>query len=147
MRLSSVICVLTAALANGLPVLNARAELPPYFVLTGDSTTATGGGWGDGFLSYRQNSAGGINHAKNGATTVSFKADGYWAKAIQSVKDNKSKYRPIVTIQFGHNDQKPEKGISLSQFQANLEQLAREVISAGGTPVGLFTSTPCILNH
>ncbi|CAH0018842.1 unnamed protein product [Clonostachys rhizophaga] len=136
MRISSFLCVLTAALAQALPTkIGSKAELPAYFILTGDSTTASGGGWGDGFLSYARNSASGINHAKNGATTVSFKSDGYWAKAIQSIKDKKASYRPIVTIQFGHNDQKAEKGISVAQFTTNLKTMANEVISAGGTPI------------
>jgi lysophospholipase L1-like esterase len=135
MRFSTVLCTLAAALTQALPTANHQKELPPYFILTGDSTTAVNGGWGDGFLRFLQNTTGGVNIGKSGATTVSFRSGGYWAKAIQAVKDQKCNYRPIVTIQFGHNDQKAEANITLAQFQANMEQLAREVISAGGTPV------------
>lgn len=33
--------------------------------------------------------------------------------------------------QFGHNDQKPEKNISLDQYQANLANLAKEIKAVG----------------
>ncbi|CAH0020847.1 unnamed protein product [Clonostachys rhizophaga] len=141
MRFSTVLFTLAAALTQALPTTNHQKELPPYFILTGDSTTAVNGGWGDGFLRFLQNTTGGVNIGKSGATTVSFRSGGYWAKAIQAVKDQKCNYRPIVTIQFGHNDQKAEANITLTQFQANMEQLAREVISAGGTPIILTSLT------
>ncbi|KAM0327488.1 hypothetical protein ACHAQA_005776 [Verticillium albo-atrum] len=114
-------------------------QKPPYFVLTGDSTVAVAGGWGDGFLALLKEPADGINPAKGGATTVSFRADGRWDIAIEAVKNNTGTHSPIVTIQFGHNDQKAASGISLAEFQANLVTLANEVIEAGGTPI-LITS-------
>jgi lysophospholipase L1-like esterase len=40
-----------------------------------------------------------------------------------------------LDLQFGHNDQKEAANISLSQFQTNLENFAKEVKAAGGTPV------------
>ncbi|KAJ0337760.1 hypothetical protein COL154_013000 [Colletotrichum chrysophilum] len=112
---------------------------PPYFLLTGDSTVAVGGGWGDGFLRYVQSPADGKNYGKSGATTVSFRAQGIWDTVIGEVQANKDAFSPIVTIQFGHNDQKEAAGISPDQFQANLETLANEVKAAGGTPI-LITS-------
>ncbi|KAI9155751.1 Cytochrome P467 monooxygenase [Paramyrothecium foliicola] len=136
MRLIKSLLLLPAALVASAP---AAAALPPYFVLTGDSTVAASGGWGSGFLSTLTGGASGTNPAQNGATTVSFKSDGHWAKAIKAVKDNASKFQCIVTIQFGHNDQKPEKGISLSQYKQNLITMANEVKAAGGTPI-LVTS-------
>ncbi|KAM0281231.1 hypothetical protein ACHAQH_003662 [Verticillium albo-atrum] len=116
-----------------------KAAKPPYFVLTGDSTVAVDGGWGNGFLSYLKAPADGINPAKSGATTASFRADGRWATTIAAVKDNVDTHSPIVTIQFGHNDQKATSGLSLEQFQANLVALSNEVIAAGGTPVSTST--------
>jgi lysophospholipase L1-like esterase len=44
-----------------------------------------------------------------------------------------------VTIQFGHNDQKADKGISVAQFTSNLETMVSDVTAAGGTPI-LVTS-------
>ncbi|KFA48760.1 hypothetical protein S40293_01589 [Stachybotrys chartarum IBT 40293] len=132
------LCAFKASiLAQAAPTTNCAK--PPYFITTGDSTVATGGGWGDGLMSFLTNSAAGVNTAKNGATTVSFRDEGLWDTSIAAVKANSQEYSPIVTIQFGHNDQKPEKNISLAQYQQNLETMAREVQHAGGTPI-LVTS-------
>jgi hypothetical protein len=147
MRLSFLFCGLVAALAHAQPLLDPRAEKPPYFIVTGDSTTNKGTGWGEGFISNAQNGADGVIRSKGGTTTVTFKTGGWWDKAIQSVKDNKDKYRPIVTIQFGHNDQKADAGISLSQFQNNMKKLAEEVKSAGGTAVSTGSAHICPLTE
>ena len=56
-------------------------------------------GWGDGFLATLVNRSIGTNFAHSGATTASFVAGGYWAKVLNAVKENKSKYHPYVTIQ------------------------------------------------
>ncbi|CAJ2506564.1 Uu.00g006940.m01.CDS01 [Anthostomella pinea] len=116
---------------------------PPAFFLAGDSTTAVqsegGGGWGNGFLSFLKAPAWGVNLGHNGATTVSFVQGGDWANVTDYVKRNTRRFDTYVTIQFGHNDQKPASNISLSQYQANLERLAREVKGIGGTP---FLVTP-----
>ena len=138
----------TAGAAPGQNLLGlsvaARAN-PPAFFLAGDSTTAVqssgGGGWGNGFLSFLESPAWGENLGHNGATTVSFVEGGDWDTVLGLVADNRDEFDTYVTIQFGHNDQKPEKGISLEQFQTNLENLASEVKEAGATPVGLIC--PC----
>jgi len=76
---------------------------PPAFFLAGDSTTAVqstdGGGWGNGFLSFLRNGAGGVNYGHNGATTVSFVAGGDWAAVIGRVVESKSDFDVYVTIQ------------------------------------------------
>ena len=41
----------------------------------------------------------------------------------------------FVTIQFGHNDQKPAANISLAQYAENLGQFVKEVRTAGGQPI------------
>ncbi|KAF6836642.1 GDSL-like Lipase/Acylhydrolase [Colletotrichum musicola] len=145
MRLQSLATILASALTvSAVPVgelgaVEARQDKPPYFLLTGDSTVAVNGGWGDGFLSFVESPADGKNYGKSGATTVSFRAQGIWDTVINEVNANKDAFSPIVTIQFGHNDQKEAAGISQEQFQANLETLANEVTAAGGTPI-LITS-------
>ena len=58
----------------------------PTFILAGDSTTAKGGGWGDGFLQILQAPAHGTNLGHGGATTVSFRRGGDWGKVISAVK-------------------------------------------------------------
>lgn len=120
---------------------SSAAANPPAFFLAGDSTTAVqssgGGGWGNGFLSFLVSPAWGENLGHNGATTVSCVDGGDWDTVLGYVSDNRDEFDTYVTIQFGHNDQKPEKGISLEQFQTNLENLATEVKEAGATPVSL----------
>ncbi|KAF4767356.1 hypothetical protein HAV15_009998 [Penicillium sp. str.  len=112
---------------------------PPFFVLAGDSTTATqssnGGGWGDGFLNTTLfNGASGRNFGHNGATTVSFRDGGDWDDVLTTVRQVRDDYHPFVTIQFGHNDQKPAANISLSQYTSNLERFVTEATDAGATP-------------
>jgi lysophospholipase L1-like esterase len=41
----------------------------------------------------------------------------------------------MTTPQFGHNDQKENAHISISEYKKNLAAFASEVRSAGGTPV------------
>lgn len=115
---------------------------PAAFFLAGDSTTAVqstgGGGWGNGFLNWTLKApAFGVNFGHNGATTVSFRAGGDWARVLGNVSQYKDSNEVFVTIQFGHNDQKPAANISLAEYAANLAQMASDVKAAGGTPVGL----------
>ncbi|KAK2811111.1 hypothetical protein FQN50_002447 [Emmonsiellopsis sp. PD_5] len=108
---------------------------PPAFILAGDSTTAPKGGWGPAFISSLTNGATGTNYAARGRTTTSFRADGYWDKVLDAVKANADSHTPYVTIQFGHNDQKTEKGLDV--FIENLVEMDGEVRAAGGTPIFL----------
>jgi len=109
-----------------------QAAKSPFFILTGDSTVATGGGWGDALINGTKKPGGGINLAKNGATTVSFRDQGLWDKALEQINTQKKKHEAIVTIQFGHNDQKT---LTLEQYSDNLSTMIGEVKSAGGTAV------------
>ncbi|KAH6693665.1 SGNH hydrolase-type esterase domain-containing protein [Plectosphaerella plurivora] len=115
------------------------SKKPAAFYLAGDSTTATVGGWGDPFVRYLVSPATGANFAKSGATTVDFVSGGHWARVLDAVRSTAQSHDVYVTIQFGHNDQKAEKNITLDDYQGNLERLAGEVRAAGGTPL-LVTS-------
>ncbi|KAK2012535.1 GDSL-like Lipase/Acylhydrolase [Colletotrichum eremochloae] len=137
--LAAVVTSATAIPLNQAGAPETRQAKPPYFLLTGDSTVAVNGGWGDGFLTFVKSPADGKNYGKSGATTVSFRAEGIWDRVMAEVNANKGAFNPIVTIQFGHNDQKAAANISQEQFQANLQTLAAEVTAAGGTPI-LITS-------
>lgn len=114
---------------------------PAAFFLAGDSTTAPqssdGGGWGNGFLSFLIPPAWGVNFGHDGATTVSFVEGSApnWANITSELQANNERYDCWVTIQFGHNDQKPAANISLSEYQTNLENLAGDVKELGGHPV------------
>jgi lysophospholipase L1-like esterase len=117
-----------------------KSSKPPFFILAGDSTTAkqssNGGGWGDGFLNTTLfNGASGQNYGHNGATTVSFRAGGDWDNVLATVKNTRTEYHPFVTIQFGHNDQKPAANISIAQYTENLERFVAEASAAGATPI------------
>ncbi|RAL58149.1 hypothetical protein DID88_002353 [Monilinia fructigena] len=135
--------LLLAGLASTVIASPLAVAKPPAFLLAGDSTTAiqkgNGGGWGDGFLTTLRNGAGGINYGHNGATTVSFLEGGDWAKVLASVAKYKADYTTFVTIQFGHNDQKPSKNITVDEFKTNLKNFASDVVTAGATPI-LVTS-------
>ncbi|CZS81647.1 unnamed protein product [Fusarium graminearum] len=115
-----------------------QAAKSPFFILTGDSTVATGGGWGDALLNGTKKPGGGINLAKNGATTVSFRDLGLWDAALDNVKTQKAKHEAIVTIQFGHNDQKT---LTLEQYSDNLSTMIGEVKAAGGTAIIITSLT------
>lgn len=80
--------------------LQSRADKPVYWLLAGDSTTAPGGGWGDGFLATTvAKGSSGTNYGHSGATTKSFRAGGDWGKVINAVGAHKSDHRVYVTIQ------------------------------------------------
>lgn len=116
-----------------------NASKPPFFVLAGDSTTASqsanGGGWGDGFLNTTlYHGASGKNYGANGATTVSFR-EAHWDRVLSTASQHRENYTPFVTIQFGHNDQKPSANISINEFTANLEKMATETRDAGAIPI------------
>jgi hypothetical protein len=75
-------------------------EGPVYWLLAGDSTTATNGGWGDAFLSTTvAEGSSGVNYGHSGATTKSFRAGGDWGELIDEVSTHKASYRVYVTIQ------------------------------------------------
>lgn len=123
------------ASAAALPARRAD-DKPAYFVLAGDSTTAVGGGWGDGFLETTLLSpATGKNLGHSGATTVSFRAGGDWSTVLSEIKSHKDTHTVYVTIQFGHNDQKAPTGITITDYANNLRAFAQEVTSANATPI------------
>ncbi|KAF2646520.1 esterase [Massarina eburnea CBS 473.64] len=134
---------LFAVSALASPVsLTSRAAKGIYFLLAGDSTTAPNGGWGDAFLSTTVASgSSGHNYGHGGATTASFRSGGDWAKVTNDIGTYKSTYDVYVTIQFGHNDQKANSGVTVEQFKANLLKFAQETTSAGGAPILLTPLT------
>ncbi|KAI8908124.1 SGNH hydrolase-type esterase domain-containing protein [Powellomyces hirtus] len=137
MQLTNVFSTVLLALA-GTSIVSAAAvpTARKYsFALAGDSTTATNGGWGDSFCSLV--AAGTcFNGAKGGATTASFVAGGYWTKVLNNAKEAVARGETaIVTIQFGHNDQKVEKNMSLAQYSANMAALVDQVKAIKATPM------------
>ena len=103
MKLSNFIAPLLATGGATAAVLPRQTEdKAAYFVLAGDSTTAVGGGWGDGFLETTLLApAAGINLGHSGATTKSFRAGGDWANVTRDIGAYKQDYNVYVTIQVG----------------------------------------------
>lgn len=147
-----------ASIASAAPASHVPRSKPAAFLLAGDSTTASGGGmfyfcaydmnrnvdvtnpvltgWGDGFKNYTLKApAFATNYGHSGATTVSFRAGGDWAKVLADVGKYNKTNSVYVTIQFGHNDQKPAANISLAQYAANLAKFTDEVKALGGVPI------------
>lgn len=101
-------------------------------VLVGDSTVASGSGWGDGLIKLMAPGVEGINLAVKGRSSKSYRAEGYWQKVLE-------KKPSWVLIQFGHNDQ-PGKGPKLetdaeTTFRENLVRYIDEAKAIGAQPV------------
>ncbi|WAO91726.1 SGNH-hydro domain-containing protein [Fusarium falciforme] len=125
------------AIISGASPANFCAK-PPYFLLIGDSTVAVNGGWGNGFLSYLKSPGLGENRGVSGSTTVSWKSNGRWDALIETIEASKGEFEPIVTIQFGHNDQKV---LGQDEFRDNLQAMAIEIEEVGGTPIFITSLT------
>ncbi|KAL6416310.1 GDSL-like Lipase/Acylhydrolase [Ilyonectria robusta] len=86
MKFASASLFLATALGFSEAAPATHHKKPPYFILTGDSTVAINGGWGNGFLSVLKSGANGINRGKSGATTVSFRKQGRWNSTLEDVE-------------------------------------------------------------
>jgi len=105
-------------------------------VLVGDSTVGESDGWGPGFKRFVGSDVEVVNMAKNGRSSKSFIAEGWWQKAL----DEKGDY---ILIQFGHNDM-PGKGPERetdpeTTYAANIARYVDEARAAGAKPI-LITS-------
>ena len=108
---------------------------PAKIVLVGDSTVATGGGWGPGFCADFNKNIDCIDVALNGRSSKSFIDEGAWKKALDLHGD-------YYLIQFGHNDQKTAPPLFTdpdTTFPANLHRYIADVRAIGAIPV-LVTS-------
>jgi lysophospholipase L1-like esterase len=146
--------IVAADLGKAVPALEpyvrpTAAELPPEgvkamkvieggpvkIVLVGDSTVATGGGWGPGFCAVMTPNVTCIDDALNGRSTKSFVDEGAWKKALD-------KHGDYYLIQFGHNDQKSQPSLHTDadgSFQTYLHRYIADVRAIGAVPV-LVTS-------
>lgn len=76
------------------------------------------------------------NHALNGRSSVSFMREGHWQKVLDRIKPG-----DYVLIQFGHNDEKADKGKGVrhttpgTTFDATLAQYVAEARERGAIPV------------
>jgi lysophospholipase L1-like esterase len=103
---------------------------PSPYSLTHKTVT----GWGDGFLNTTLKApAFGINFGVSGASMPSYRESGQWAEILSLVGTYNATNEVIVTIQFGHNDQKVPA--YEEAFSENLKQFVLDVKNAGGVPV------------
>ena len=117
-----------------------REEITVFLV--GDSTMAdkpyTGSnpekGWGQVFPLYFKEGIRFENHAMNGRSTKSFRAEGRWDTVMERLKSG-----DYVIIEFGHNDQKINSedryAFADSTYRDNLIRFVEEVRTKGGKPV------------
>ena len=108
---------------------------PARVVLVGDSTVNDEGGWGTGLRAALPDLEV-INLAQNGRSSKSFRAEGWWQKALDA--------KPAwVVIQFGNNDgpgKGPDRETDASgSFRQNLGRYVDEARAIGAKPV-LVTS-------
>jgi polygalacturonase/lysophospholipase L1-like esterase len=105
-------------------------------VLVGDSTVGESDGWGPGFKRFVGADVRVVNMAKNGRSSKSYAAEGWWKKALEEKGD-------YILIQFGHNDM-PGKGPDRetdpeTTYAANIARYVEEARAAGAKPI-LVTS-------
>jgi len=113
-----------------------KAPAKERVILVGDSTMASGSGWGDAFGKLLAAGVEFRNLALKGRSSKSFRDEGVWQKVLAA--------KPTwVLIQFGHNDM-PGKGPKLetdakTTFRENLVRYVAETRAIGAQPV-LITS-------
>ena len=108
--------------------------------LIGDSTMAIKDvraypetGWGMPFVYFFDSTVVVDNRAKNGRSTKSFFEEKLWQPVIDNVQEG-----DYVLIQFGHNDEVPEKVgryTTPDEFKANLTRYVSETSNKKGIPV------------
>jgi lysophospholipase L1-like esterase len=116
---------------EGVLAMKVIEGAPFTIVLVGDSTVATGGGWGPGFCATVTKNVTCIDLALNGRSTKSFIDEGAWRKAL----DMRGQY---YFIQFGHNDQKPDPSRHAdanTDYAENLRRYVRDVRAIGAIPI------------
>jgi lysophospholipase L1-like esterase len=120
---------------QGVKAMKVINGAPVKIVLVGDSTVATGGGWGPGFCAVMTPNVTCIDDALNGRSSKSFIDEGAWKKALAEHGD-------YYLIQFGHNDQKTDAARHTDaegSFKDYLQRYISDVQAMGAVPV-LVTS-------
>ena len=113
-------------------------KAPLALMLVGDSTMATGTGYGDALCHRVATGAACLNLARGGRSSKSYRAEGLWAQALAQLAAYPAGTVAYVLIQFGHNDQpgKPGRSTDLNrEYPANLATFVAEVRATGGKPV------------
>ncbi|UZD24525.1 rhamnogalacturonan acetylesterase [Algoriphagus halophytocola] len=119
-----------------------KGEREITFFMVGDSTMAdkpyAGSnpekGWGQVFPLYFKEGIRFENHAMNGRSTKSFRAEGRWDVVMERIKPG-----DYVIVEFGHNDQKINSedryAFADSTYRDNLVRYVNEIRGKGGKAV------------
>jgi lysophospholipase L1-like esterase len=133
-----VVAGLALAAASTAAGTAATAPLPPIrVILVGDSTIATGNGYGDALCARFAPEVTCVNLAANGRSSKSFRAEGRWDKVQALLQDRTGYSAQYVLVQFGHNDQPGKRHATdlVAEFPANMARYAADVRALGGVPV------------
>ncbi|MFZ6798369.1 rhamnogalacturonan acetylesterase [Undibacterium sp. Di24W] len=119
---------------------NAYAESSKVrVILVGDSTMATKSGYGDALCQRFQSNVECINLARGGRSSGSFRAEGFWDKVQELLRQpDSAMITSYVLIQFGHNDQPGKPGRStdlVTEFPVNMARYVAEVKTLNGVPI------------
>jgi len=108
--------------------------------LSGDSTMSEKDmraypetGWGMPFVHFWDEGVEVVNRARNGRSTRTFLSEGLWAGLLADMAAG-----DYVFVQFGHNDESPEKAdryTTVEVYVANLRRFVGEVRDRKGIPV------------
>lgn len=107
-------------------------------ILVGDSTMASGSGYGDALCARFVAEVKCINLARGGRSTATFRKEQRWDEVQTILRDADAFSATYVLIQFGHNDQpgKGERSTDLvTEFGPNMSRYASETKALGGVPV------------
>ena len=100
--------------------------------LIGDSTQTDNAGYGRGFCANLTAVADCVNMAHGGASTKTYRADGFWAKSLAAKPD-------YMLLQFGHNDmESPDhlpRQTTMAEYEQNLRQFVSEARAASIHPI------------
>ena len=100
--------------------------------LIGDSTQTNNAGYGRGFCANLTVLVDCVNMAHGGASTKTYRADGFWAKSLATKPD-------YMLIQFGHNDMESADHLprqtTMAEYEQNLRQFIGEARTAGIHPI------------
>jgi lysophospholipase L1-like esterase len=131
-----LLLVLTAIAVRGQQVIDDKtpAAKTTRIILVGDSTMNHSTGWSTGLCDDLAGDVECFNMARNGRSSKSYRADGFWTRALALA--TKPGY---IIISFGANDT-PGKGPERetdpkTTFYANIKAYVLEARAAGVTPI------------
>jgi len=110
----------------------------PTVLLVGDSTMAPQTGYGDALCQRLEPASLCLNLGRGGRSTLSYRAEGLWARALARVSARPAGTPAHVLIQFGHNDQagKPGRSTDLArEYPANLTRFIQDLRAVQAQPV------------